>query len=190
MTPDLLPGIATETLDCFAGHSWTRPHSRGGKPTACPEHIRYLNEPISGRLRVPKRLLDLWAETAVVDEPPVYVKRWTKVWERVVRILAAKASTFAAVDMDLVEEYVRHQRLAELHRSYAEYEPYSTSTYGSIKAHPGWHQAQVEELQAKKVAIELGLVPDPKAKDTGGSGDDLGGYEIYDDQLGPDGNPL
>jgi len=145
---------------------------------------------MSGRLKVPKRLLELWAETAVVDEPPVYVARWRKAWERTVRTLAAKAGSFAAVDMEMVEEYVRHKRLAELHLSYAEYEPYSTSTYGSIKAHPGWHQAQVEELQAKRVAIELGLADDPSDKKRGGDGDDLGGYEVYDDQLGPDGKPL
>jgi len=188
-TPEFTAGLATETLQCFAGHSWTRPETRGGKPTACPEHIRYLNEPISSRLRPPRRVRDLWEETAVLDDPAVYVDRWRKVWERTVRIVAARAGTFAKVDVDLVEDYVQHRRLAELHRAYAEYDPYQTTNAGSVKPHPGWYQSQVEAVAARRAAIALGIEPDPAAPhDSGGEpGDD---YSVYDDQLGPDGRPL
>lgn len=186
---DLLPGIATETLQCFAGHEWVRPFSRGGKPTACPEHIRYLNEPISARLKPPRRVTEVWEETAVVDEPPVYVRRWTKAWERAVRIVAAQHGTFTAVDVDKVEEYVRHKRLAELHRAYAEFDPYQTTNAGSVKPHPGWYQAQVEETFAQRTARDLGLTPDPSAQAGSGPEDDWQDG-VYDDQIGPDGKQL
>jgi hypothetical protein len=134
-------------------------------------------------------VVDLWEETAVLDPPDQYVARWRKAWERVVRILAAKAGTFAKVDMEAVEEYIQHRRLAELHRAYAEYDPYQTTNAGSVKPHPGWYQAQVEAAAARRTAMALGLEPDQTAQDVGGDipGDD---YQVYDDQLGPDGRPL
>ena len=185
-----MPGLDVETLQCFAGHAWTRPHTRGGKPTACPEHIRYLNEPISPRLKPPRRIVDLWEETAVLDEPAQYVKRWTKAWERAVRIVAAQEKSFAKVDVELIEEYIQHKRLSELHRAYAEYNPYQETAQRSIKPHPGWYQSQVEASLARRSAMTLGLEPDPSEREAPGGdipGDD---YSVYDDQLGPDGKPL
>jgi hypothetical protein len=189
-TSDLMPGIATETLQCFAGHEWIRPYSKGGKPTSCPEHVRFLNEPLSARMHPPKRLTALWLSTAVLDEPDEYVRRWTKVWTRTVRILGAQAGTFASIDLPGVEEYVQHKRLAELHRAYAEYEPYQTTIQGSIKPHPGWYQSQVSDKFARQAAIRLGLEDGGDAvRDAGGS-DPEDDFEVYDDQLGPDGKPL
>jgi hypothetical protein len=189
-TPDFTAGIATETLQCIAGHSWTRPESRGGKPHACPEHARFLTEPLSYRSRAPKRLIELWEETAVIDPPEQYVQRWRKVWERTVRAVAAQRGTFASVDMDMIEDYVQHKRLAELHRAYAEYDPYQTTNAGSVKPHPGWYQSQVEATAARRAAIALGLEPDPSAPQGKGGDWPDEDSQVYDDQLGPDGRPL
>jgi hypothetical protein len=189
---DFVPGIATETLTCFVGHEWVRPFAAGGKPTACPQHVKFLNEVISPRLRPPPRTIALWEETAVLDEPDEYVRRWTKFWLRVVRILAAQAGNFGSVDIEGVEEYVQHRRLAELHRAYAEFDPYQTTVQGSIKPHPGWYQSQVSAKSARQVGIRLGLFGrDPDAQDGGGRSEpEDDDYEVLDDQLGPDGNPL
>jgi hypothetical protein len=188
MTPDLLPGLDTEELHCFAGHDWTRPKSRG-TPKACPEHHKFLADIIGPRFSPPRRVINVWESTAVLDEPDAYVRRWKRVWERTVRILAARAGTFQTVDLEAVEDYVQHKRLAELHRAYAEYDPYQTTVQGSIKPHPGWYQSQVEEKAARQAAIRLGLIDDgggAPAQD----GADMDDFEVYDDQIGPDGKPL
>ncbi len=186
---DFVPGIATETLVCFAGHEWVRPKEKG-RPLSCPEHGRYLQDLLSHRTAVPKRLLDLWEETAVLDVPPAYVTRWRKFWERNARILAARSGSWALVDVPALEEYVQHKRLAELHRAYAECDPYQTTTQGSIKPHPGWYLAQVEEKLARQSGIRLGLIAGGERAQEGGGGEPEDDYEVYDDQLGPDGNPL
>ena len=136
-------------------------------------------------------MLDLWEETAVLDPPDKYVTRWRKAWERTVRILAAQAGSFAPVDLEGVEEYIRHRRLAELHRAYAEFDPYQSTNAGSVKPHPGWYQAQLEEQAARRTAIRLGLEPGEGAQVAqGGPDDPRDDFEVYDDQLGPDGKPL
>lgn len=194
------PTFEVETLTCACGHMWQRPPAGGVPPRTCPEHRRFMEEPLSQRCSPPARVLKEWRTAAALLEDDEYVKRWTRTWEQTVRLLAARAKTFRGLEIEPIEIYVRHSRLAELHRLYAEETPYVTSEQtGMVRQHPGWEAARIEERLAKESARELGLVS-AKQSSQGGNDDGRHGSEpddggdagdrVIDDQLGPDGKPL
>jgi hypothetical protein len=124
------------------------------------------------------------------------VKRWTKRWIELVRIVAARQGTFAALPLDDIGELVRHERLAELHRHFAEEDPYPETESGAARAHPGWERARIEEVSARQSARRLGLLPEAQPESKKGatstrlqeSAEEHG--DLVDDQVGPDGAPL
>lgn len=192
------PAYEYETLICMAGHPWE--HKKVGKapPKYCPQHKRFIQGPISIRSQPKSRLIQEWedAEENLVNERG-YAARWLKFWRDNVRIIAARAGSWGKIDLVKYEAYVRHMRLAELHRLFAQDRPYYTTESGAIKAHPGWNNAEREARKARKLGIELGLVLEDKR--TRGpaqrqpskleeEADEHGGIE--DDQIGPDGEPL
>lgn len=186
-----IEGIETEVLDCAAHHTWERPRSHSGnKPRFCPEHAKFGQWDLPPRLKPPKRVIEEWKMSAVLEPTTQYVARWRKFWERTARQVAAINNAFSLVDELLIERYVRHCRLAELHHAYAVQEPYPMGTSGVVRQHPGWERARVAERAAHNLAVELGLVvlsaPEPVQEES----DDADQSPVFDDQVGPDGNPL
>jgi hypothetical protein len=142
---------------------------------------------------------DEWedAEKNLVTERG-YANRWLKFWRDNVRVVAARAGSWGQVDIVKYEAFIRHSRLAELHRLFAQDNPYFTTESGAIRSHPGWKNAKSAQREADALAIELGLkvVPTKRATSNGAQvpsslereADEVGG--IVDDQVGPDGQPL
>lgn len=194
VSDDMPPEL--ETLTCIAGHEWQRKRVNGGMPQSCPRHQRFMDETLARRLQPPDLVVDSWVIAGENLGQPDYVKRWRKKWEKVVRRVGAMQNSWRGVDLELVDVYVRHLRLAELHRLYAEMTPYITSKdTGMVRQHPGWERSHIEERLAREAAVDLGFVEAHSAPpQQGGSDDgdqepgDGGGF--VDDQLGPDGKPL
>lgn len=146
-------------LTCLAGHTWEAPR-RGATNRWCPGHRHFGTERIAQKNLPPDLEVERWKSTAQRLTEPGYVKRWTKRWEEVVRMVAARQGTFGALPLDDINEYIRHERLAELHRHFAELDPYTETETGSARAHPGWERARIEEVAARQSARKLGLLPD------------------------------
>jgi len=102
--------------------------------------------------------IERWKSTAQRLGERGYVKRWTKRWVEVVRMVAARQESFSALPLDDINEHIRHERLAELHRHFAELDPYPETESGAAKVHPGWERARIEEVAARQTARRLGLI--------------------------------
>jgi phage terminase small subunit len=61
----------------------------------------------------------------------------------------------------MVEDYIRALRMAELHRLYAQDRPYIESDRGTMKPHPGFELAKEADVEARRLAVGLGLEPAP-----------------------------
>jgi hypothetical protein len=147
-----------EEIECIGGHTWTRPKkARGRKPKYCHKHQQFFITKPTKRCYPPERVLQEWAEQSQVLDDPGYEERWAKVWLDTVRIVAAKGSSWSAVDVELIEKYVRSLRLAEVHRLYAQDEPYHTTARGTTRPHPGWALAEKEDAKANELKVQLGL---------------------------------
>lgn len=190
---------ATITATCLGGHEWEWKSTGRGAPKYCPAHRRFIQGPISGGSQPKARVIREWedAEENLVNERG-YANRWLKFWRDHVRIVAARAGTWK-IDKQKYEEWVRESRYAELHRLFAQDQPYITSDSGAVKAHPGWRLSAVAQRKADKLAVELGLKEEQTASRARAQGasapskleqeaEELGGIE--DDQVGPDGEPL
>lgn len=104
--------------------------------------------------------------------------------------------------MDKLEAYVRSTRLVELHRLYAQDEPYHETSRGSVKPHPGWELAEREERRRHALALELGLEQNgSSSRSSGGSSSSGESYKsrlqqeaeetgIVQSAVGPDGMSL
>jgi hypothetical protein len=143
----------------------------------------------------PRRVTDEWrrAARALGVDGRAYAQRWRDLWERAV-LQARGLGPPREVDLELVEAYVRHRRLADFHRHFAESEPYHSKPSGIVHAHPGWGMAQREERLAAHAAGVLGIHArevEPEEPSANGHVDEeeLVGA-VNDDQLGPDGQPL
>lgn len=191
------------TIMCLAGHEWEWVKTKRGAPKYCPEHRRFLHGPISSGSQPKARTRREWedAEENLVNERG-YANRWLKFWRDNVRIVAARRGSWS-IDHAKYEHWVREMRFAELHRLFAQDQPYITTDSGAVKAHPGWRLSAQAERKADKLAIELGLKQASDARQAAGGGgtapsrpptkleqeaEELGGIE--DDQVGPDGRPL
>lgn len=149
--------MAKATVTCPAGHTWEAASS-AGISRWCPDHKSFYERPISKKNMPPDLEVERWKDTGRRLGENGYVKRWTSRWVEIVRILAAMQNTFAALPLHDINEYIRHERLAELHRHYAEQEPYTETGAGATKAHPGWERARLEEAAARMTARKLGLI--------------------------------
>lgn len=190
-----------QTLECAAGHTWTREPTGRKAPKYCPEHKRFLNGPISAGCQPKQRVRAEWedAEKNLVNERG-YANRWLKFWRDNVRVLAARVGSWGQVDTYKYEEFIRHTRLAELHRLFAQDNPYFTTEGGAIRSHPGWKNAKAAQREADRLAVELGLKVDSSkhASSNGGAAQgqpskleqEAAEVGIADDQIGPDGQPL
>lgn len=184
------------SIPCPAGHHWEWTVKQGMPPSWCPDHDSYREYPISTANLPPERVKDEWDHAERLYGGKGYAKRWQKEWEFTVRRLAARAGSWAHLPLDEVEEYIRHRRLAELHRIFAERDPYPHTESGSVRAHPGWEKAQREEVQARKAARALGLIEDAARSSSRPTGDptqlqqEAAESGLSDDQVGPDGRPL
>jgi hypothetical protein len=152
-----------QVVECRVGHTWTRKKQRG-RPKVSDEHRRFFVIPLTTRVRPPERVRQEWAEQELVLDDPGYEKRWEEFWAKTARLLAAKGLSWAAVDVEKLDIYVRSMRLAELHRLMAQDEPYHRTDRGGLRPHPGWELAERETRRADALAIELGLKPDPKKR--------------------------
>lgn len=145
------------------------------------------------------------AEENLVNEVG-YARRWRLKWKEKIRILAAKQGSWSDLDLEGLDEYIRHLRFAELHRLYAQDDPYYTTKSGQIREHPGWKRSDAEMRRARECAVLLGLTHDitpapkrgpdrqprrtptmPSALEQEAEQLDDG---IIDNQVGPDGEPL
>ena len=144
-------------VECLAGHTWEAPR-RGATGRWCPDHRHFGSEPLAKKNLPPDLEVERWKSTATRLGEAGYVKRWSKRWEEIVRIVAARQGTFGALPLHDINEYIRHERLAELHRHFAEQDPYPTTETGSEKAHPGWERARIEEVATRQSARKLGLI--------------------------------
>lgn len=158
----------TIVLDCAAGHQWSLPRPTKGKwPKYCPEHRRFFFEQISRRLKPPRRVTLEWNEQGEMMGDDDYTARWTKFWIETVRLVGAAGGSWNAVDPGAVEKYVRACRMAELHRLYAQDKPYSETSRGTVRAHPGFKLSKEEETIAAGLAVELGITRNGSSSDNG-----------------------
>jgi hypothetical protein len=139
------------------------------------------------------------AARALDVEVEAYVRRWRSLWEGTAALLRGLdlGDGYRDVDLDRLESYVRHVRLADFHRQFAEQQPYHSKPSGIVHAHPGWSMSQREERLALMQARALGLEskePDEPGDGSNGhvEGDDAAELvaAVVDDQRGPDGTPL
>lgn len=203
-------GRQTMTVRCVAGHTWEHPidaKKRAGK--VCPIHEKFFKQRYPEKYGPPARVEQGWEDTEenLVTEVG-YARRWRAMWKRAVRTVAARQNSWS-VDLVTVEKYIWHLRWAELHRLYAQDEPYVTSSSGAVREHPGWKLAEAEEKRAQAIATELGI-EGPDRNFVGISGDKPPGKKkrsqagasvleqeaeeredgIVDNMVGPDGKPL
>lgn len=150
-------GKPKATVTCPAGHQWEAT-STGGLSRWCAEHAKFRDAVISKKNMPPDLEVERWKSTSRKVDERGYVKRWTKRWEELVRMMAARQGTFSALPLDDIREFIRHERLAELHRHFAEDDPYPATETGGSKAHPGWERARIEEVAARQSARKLGLI--------------------------------
>jgi hypothetical protein len=146
-----------QTFRCAAGHEWSRPKTGGQWPKYCSDHALWFLQQLSGRVKPPKRVMQEWLEQGELLDDEDYADRWRKKWTDTVRVIAATHETWNAVDVDLVEKYVRALRLAELYRLYAQDAPFNTTSKGTTRPHPGWTMSEKEEAKAAACASQLGL---------------------------------
>lgn len=156
------------------------------------------------RLRPPERVKAQWARRGKETGERGYTQRWAAFWKRTVMALTARDS-WRDEDIDLVAEYVKRCRLAELHLDEAEAKPYVENLdSGLIRPHGGWERSLAEAREARAIAVELKLTPRARHAagidvpgPEGAGGRPAGDVDAYgetgawkDDQRGPDGEPL
>lgn len=178
-----------ETRRCVVGHSWDAIPGTD-KQKVCPTHASWWAGILPKELRPGELTIGEWthAEDELVNERG-YVARWQGVWTETVRRIAAAADSWDLVDLDRVDDYVRARRLSELHRLFAQDEPYNEKG----RAHPGWKISREFASDARRLAVELGLeVPkEVKPSRMQTSADVEQGHNgVVDSQVGPDGRPL
>jgi hypothetical protein len=190
-----------ETKHCVVGHTWQA--EAGTKQRICPVHAGWWQGQFPAELRPNERTVEEWdhAERELVNERG-YAVRWRGVWTETARRSAALLESWEAVDIELVDDYVRARRLEELHRLFAQDEPYSHTAAGGTKPHPGWRLSREAGRDARRLARELGISVPPMSDDDApkksrpgrmDTAADLEGGQnggVLDNQVGPDGRPL
>lgn len=190
---------AMETMHCIVGHTWQA--EAGTKARVCPLHAGWWQGSFPKDLRPGERTVEEWdhAERELLNERG-YAVRWRGVWTETVRRVAAVRESWEAVDIELVDDYVRARRFEELHRLYAQDEPYSQTASGGTKPHPGWRLSRESARDARRMARELGIIvpasDDDEAPKRPGRMDTAADIEggqnggVVDSQVGPDGRTL
>lgn len=157
-SPTVNMGKKPQTLSiwCVAGHTWELEVGTRGL-VCCPMHAKFFKGHFPPSLKPPARVVREWedAQENLVNDDQ-YKTRWASAWRRIVRVVSSRQMSWS-VDLGLIEEYVRHLRFAELHRLYAQDEPYVANSSGTLREHPGWKMAEREEREARRCAEQLGV---------------------------------
>lgn len=148
----------TVELHCKAGHLFEHvPKGSGPPPTYCRSHKLYYTRALTDRLKPDAETLAEWRLVGEAHSDKEYVKRWTSVWNSVVRQLAAQEESWSAVNTRLVAKYVNALRVARIAQLAAERAPFTETAKGIVHQHPGFALADKERRNANRIALVLGL---------------------------------